>query len=488
MEDIKLIPGIPEEGRYLLRLLKDISLDPALIIKELPRAIYHFRDSITEENRPACLGILETLLGCFELPIPDEPVVKALEKLLEPMSWNDLKHFGIEAYLATGLQNPSAEVQLFCFKLVRRANWKDRDISENIFELILICLNSESIQVSEEAFQLLLDMSDYHAYFEQILREFTDMDYQILDTTLKVRWLMLFTKLAIKSPEYMDEVVKKGIFAFDIQETSDIFLRLCYVDVLNLMLETQFSFTYVLTSEYGLLDQIIRCFVKETSSFTDHIGLTFLPLLCQKHPDAFRTIDEKYDLFNITRKRIDTKDTTSVILYGRFLANETITSLLVQKYEAESSEQYIPHSLLSRFLVDDTGLTSLAMALEQPNTSLWSKLWRSLPSGSLSSVIKNASSPLRRTRQLGFQCLLHIAQRSPIQLASQTFAIKYLIATEGDHETCILRYKVLQALWESSNEGKDLPLGRYQEEVQKRLQQGAFGGSSSTLKVAAKTA
>ncbi|WBW74922.1 proteasome assembly chaperone [Schizosaccharomyces osmophilus] len=488
MEDLKLIPGLPEEGRHLLRLLKDIILDPAAIIREIPRAIYAFRDSITEENRPACLGLLETLLGCFELPFSDEPIVKALEKLIEPMSWSDLKHFGIEAYLATGFQNPSPEVQLFCFKLIRRANWKENDISENTFELILTCLNSESIEVSEEAFQLLLDMSDYPAYFEQILQEFTDMDYEILDTTLKVRWLMLFAKLAIKSPEYMNKVVKKGLFAFDFEKTNDVFLRLCYVDVLNIMLETPFTFTYVSTSESGLLDQVVRCFKKEISSFTDHIGLTFLPVLCRKYPDAYQAINENYDLVNVVRKRIDIKDTTSVLLYGHFLTSETITSLLVQNYEAESSEGYIPRSLLSRFLIDDTGLTSLALALDQPNTDLWTKLWKTLPGDSLSSIIKTSSSPLRRTRQLGFQCLLHIAQRSPIHLASQAFAIKYLLATDGDHETCVLRYKVLQALWESSNEGKDLPLGRYQDEIQKRLQRGAFAGPSVTLKVATKTA
>ncbi|EPY51222.1 26S proteasome non-ATPase regulatory subunit [Schizosaccharomyces cryophilus OY26] len=488
MEEIKLTPGLSEEGRRLLRLLKDIPLDPVEILEEIPNTLYAFRDSITAENRPACLGLLETLLGCFELPLPDEPIVKALEKLLEPMSWNDLKQFGIEAYLVTGLEQPSPEVQDFCLKLIRRANWQEKDVSENLFDLVLTCLNSQSIGVSEEAFQLLLDMSDYCFYFDQIVQEFTDMDYEILDTTLKVRWLLLFAKLAIKSPEYMNKLVKKGRLIFDIDENDDIFLRLCYVDVLSILLDTQFTFEYISSDNPKPLDQIIRCFQKETNSFTDHIGLTFLPILCQKFPGIYRAIDEQYDLFNIVRQRIFKKDSTSVLLYGHFLASEIITKLLIQKYEVESSEGYIPYPLLRMLLMDDTGFTALATALQQPNSGLWAKLWENLPGDSISSIMKASSSPLRRTRQLGYQCLLHIAQRSPIQIASRAFAIEYLLATDGDHETCVLRYEVLRTLWESSNEGNELPLGRYQDEIQRRLQRGVFPGPSSTLKIAAETA
>ncbi|CAA21431.1 proteasome assembly chaperone [Schizosaccharomyces pombe] len=488
MDSIELIPGLPGPGRRLLQLLKDLPSNPSVIVREIPDAIDAFRESITPATRPSCLGLLDTILSCFELPIPTEPIMKALGKLLEPMSWADLKKFGIESYLVTGLEHPSTDVEIFCLHLIRRANWEKKEIGEPLFEAIMACINSRSIAVSEEATVLLFDMADFPYYFNLIIKRFTFVDYEIMNSTLRVRWLTLFAKLSTKSPEYLEELIKDDKLVIN-GDNKDILLQINFVDVLGIMLEAPFTYEYISSEKTKYLDTIAQDYKGSADSYTDHIGLKFLPRLCELHPDAINSLDEKHQLFDAVRERMKTNDATSILLYGVFLSNTVVTQALIKKYGIEDeANRYVPRWLTRRFLMDEPGMSSFAHALLQPDHNLWMQLWRILPPNTLSTLVNTASSPIPRSRQLAYQCLLHIAQNSPIQIASEGFAIRHLLEAEGDHETCLLRFQVLKTMMESPHGGPKLPFGRYREDILKRLQQGPIVSGASTLKVAAETA
>ncbi|EEB09624.1 26S proteasome non-ATPase regulatory subunit [Schizosaccharomyces japonicus yFS275] len=487
-DSIPLIPGLPDEGRRLLQLLRDLPSNPYELLGKIPNAMLDFQDSINSHNRGACLGMLETILSCLELPLPLGPIVKVIDKLVEPMSWKDLKAFGIDSYLATGLQNPAPELQLYCLKMCRRASFEKLELTDSLFTTVLTSVNSEQTKVAETAIKLVEDACKYEHYFDVLFRTFVPLDMEIMNSELRVRWLDLFTRLSVNSEKHFEMLKTKHVF--DLSRThNDALLELCYIDTLGRMVEAPHTFHF-LSDESGFLDSTIQRYVSESNTvYVNHVALHFLPQLTTHQPACLKHLDSKFHLFDVIRQKMKGSDDTAFIAYGVLLGNKEACSLLRDKYGVQDErERYAPLWLCRKFLVDETGLGAFAHALQQSDPDQWMQLWRWMPHDTMITLMRQSNSPLARMRQLAFQCILHIAKRSPIQVASHARVLTELLDTRGEHEAIVLKYQVLMTMLEHSNNGESLPLGKFREPILKRAKEGAYGSGTPSPRVAAKTA
>ncbi|KAG5519102.1 hypothetical protein PMAC_002189 [Pneumocystis sp. 'macacae'] len=472
------------EAKRLKDLLYDAKFDSS-VLNLLPSAFDDFFFSISDSTKNTCLRFLPELIQALYLPIDSLPNIKVLEKLLSPMSWEDLVALDLVPHVFSGLACGNEEIELFCLRMLSKST-KTRitsnTIDKNMINRIISCMSSRYCSCANKAIDLSssgdISRKRLLSCFSVLsLVDFFSLENPLSKSTIISRFFTLILKLSSQSYEMFKSLVSSGLIdnVINLSNSDDLLIRLCKIDFLSSLLTINYTFDWF--ENNGYIKEAVSPFLAFEFQNID-LDTELLIIQSCKFIESMKYISfkdfQKIDSFNNLVFKLVENLSLKTLSSSLYKANLFTIAGMFSFSNDFSKYIYFRLTDLPNLTKTDNGLNALELILLSPSEEYTELFFeQKLSSKAIYDIMISAKSPFESTRYSALLVLRALVKHlwGISKCVGFTSLMEFILSrTVEEYFDRMIKYEIVKIMAET---GRHL-LGSWEEKVLQYVMKGPF--------------